>query len=44
MATETLKLPEKVRVRLLELHRARVQAERDFQGPMATAYTFSRFS
>lgn len=37
---EDLKLPEKVRVRLLGLYQARQMAETALQGPVATALEF----
>lgn len=39
MATE-LKLPEKTRVALAELYKAREQAHKDFQGPLFVALDF----
>lgn len=38
--SETLKLPEKTRIMLGELHKARLQAEKEFQLVMGSALDF----
>jgi hypothetical protein len=37
---DSLTLPEKTRVRLAELYRTQLQAQKDFQGPLLTALEF----